>query len=193
MSSAFWTGAAVLTGALGGLTFLSLHTLIEGTPFPFRSTSFLWVFGAATIVMSAKLTYERVRAAGTALAALCLVAFVWMGWEERQYNRWHADWQRETRDLAQSTPEGTEVVAVYGTHVLPGGFPGYRGQMVKTLESRLIFQMVRPVVMCSAPSSPCEIFDPPFDPSKLPDEISVTTVDKVTFIRLPMREWPGAN
>ena len=180
----------VLTGIAAGLGLLSLHTLMEGILFPFRSTYFLWFLVAIALMRAVFLLETDGKRKTSAPLALAAIMAVSLGSMVRVHNQSFAAWQVETRDLAARISSAAPEVFIYGSYLTLNGYGESRAQMPRDLQFRLGHLTGIPTRMCTEAPAECANAAPPFDPPRTGDALLVVNEPRGTFIRLPVTDEP---
>ena len=91
----------ILTALVAGLSLLSLHALMEGILFPFRSTYFLWFIMVIPIVKAVHLIETQSELSTLAPFALALILALGAGVFARTHSQSVGAWQVKSRALVE--------------------------------------------------------------------------------------------
>lgn len=180
----------LMTPLLAGLSLLSLHALMEGILFPFRSTYFLWFMVAITIVKGVHRLEARSGVMRSAPFALVLLLVLAAGAFARTHGQTQGAWQLQTRALADRIG-ATGTIYIYGSYIATNGYEDSRAQMPRDLQYRLAYLTGAWAEMCTEEPEACADVAPPFDPPETGDPLIVRDIGTDSFIRLPITEPAG--
>ncbi|WP_413719754.1 hypothetical protein [Silicimonas sp. MF1-12-2] len=175
----------ILVPAIAGLGLLCLHSAAEGIIFPFRSTYFVWLTVAISVVRAVQL---REPGNGSAPFALTLMFTLTVGAMVRVHNQGLSIWQHETRLIAAQIPATAREIFIHGTHLAINGPSGPLTQSPGDFQYRVTYLTSIWAEMCTEDPESCEGVTPPFEPPVSGDPLLILQNDESVFIRLPITE-----
>ncbi len=182
----------VFVAVMGGLGPLLLNFLLSGVVVPSRALGWLWILVGFTYTSASipLMQFGGLVARVVRVALLCILLIQATLIVRSTYFEFPT-WQRVTRDIANSVPENTEVIYIYGNYMdLEGADGDVRIQSEKGLTWRLTYLTGANVFLCDENPSSCQGVSPPFDSTATPkpDAVVVEPVGSRVFVRIPPRE-----
>lgn len=182
----------VFLAVMGGMVPLLLNFLLSGVVVPSRALGWLWILVGFTytsvsisLVQLGGLMAKAVRVALLSLLLIQAILILRSSYFE------FPTWQRTTRDIANSIPENTEAIYIYGNHMdLEGAGGDVDIQSEKGLTWRLTYLTGANAFLCDEEPDSCQGISPPNDPTATPEPSSVVieTAGNQVFVRIPSRE-----
>ncbi|GAA6160923.1 hypothetical protein NBRC116589_30970 [Ruegeria sp. HU-ET01832] len=181
-----FTAIAVLAAALAGLAPLFAKSLMSGVLVPVRAYGWIWIligftFTTATLHM-AKTPGRWASVARITIMYVLLIKLILFG---RATYLQIPEWQKTTRDLAASIPEGTSAIHIYGEFLGLNGARSAGIQFSRGLQLRLAYLTGAEVFICHKQPEDCEKETPPFDPMDWTHVPVVESRGEVSFLLLP--------
>ncbi len=182
----------VFVATLGGIGPLLLNSLMSGVIVPARAFGWLWILvGFTYTTVSVQLLQRGGLLASTVRVAMLTLLLIQAVLIVRSTYFEFPTWQRTTREIANSIPENTKEIYIYGDYMDLEGAGGSVGiQSEKGLTWRIKYLTGANAVLCDEYPDSCQDVSPPFDPTATQDPgvVVIAPVGNQVFVLLPPLE-----